>query len=116
MYDTDAWGGMILGTLYRRVPRVGIAYANLEISIGAADAQNRPFVVTHRGGALLKPESSISAFAHAVKHGADILGFDILMKPGDVDGRSLDLERGASSRCGASDQSQIAPRAQGGVK
>lgn len=38
---------------------------------------DRPAVVAHRGGALLRPENTLSAFRHGVELGADMLEMDL---------------------------------------
>jgi glycerophosphoryl diester phosphodiesterase len=38
---------------------------------------DRPAVVAHRGGALLRPENTMAAFRHAVELGADMLEMDL---------------------------------------
>ena len=42
-----------------------------------ASAADRPFVVAHRGGAMLLPENTFPAFDNAVKLGVDWLEFDV---------------------------------------
>lgn len=44
---------------------------------------DRPMVIAHRGGALLRPENTLSAFRHAHDLGAEILEFDMLMTADD---------------------------------
>ncbi|OHT20619.1 Glycerophosphoryl diester phosphodiesterase [Sphingomonas haloaromaticamans] len=49
------------------------------LAISPASAQNRPFVVAHRGGALLLPENTLPAFDNALRLGVDMLEFDMVM-------------------------------------
>ena len=39
--------------------------------------KSRPQVIAHRGGAALRPENTLAAFAHALEIGADVLEMDV---------------------------------------
>ena len=44
-----------------------------------------PWIIAHRGGALLRPENTLAAFAHAVKRGCDGAELDVqLTRDGEV--------------------------------
>lgn len=53
------------------------------IFANSAQAQERPLVVAHRGGALLMPENTFPAFDNAVRLGVDMLEFDMQMTADD---------------------------------
>ena len=70
-----------------RLPAAGLAVAGLAVAVMAsgATAEPRPLVAAHRGGALLWPENSLTAFRGALGLGVDLLELDVhLTRDGEV--------------------------------
>jgi glycerophosphoryl diester phosphodiesterase len=69
----------------RRSLRALVALCGLAALMGAAAPVPRPLVAAHRGGALLWPENSLTAFRHALALGVDYLETDVhLTSDGEV--------------------------------
>ena len=45
--------------------------------------RHQPAIAAHRGGAMLRPENTVSAFDHAAELGVDLLEFDMMMTADD---------------------------------
>ncbi|MGY0556430.1 MULTISPECIES: glycerophosphodiester phosphodiesterase [unclassified Lysobacter] len=49
----------------------------------APETASQPSIAAHRGGAMHRPENTISAFDHAIELGVDVLEFDMVMTSDD---------------------------------
>jgi len=49
----------------------------------AGAVSSKPLIAAHRGGAMHRPENTMSAFRHAVELGVDVLEFDMVMTADD---------------------------------
>jgi glycerophosphoryl diester phosphodiesterase len=65
------------------LPASGLLARAPAVGADATEKLERPMVIAHRGGALLRPENTMPAFRHAVELGTDILEFDMEMTADD---------------------------------